>query len=178
MKKCIFILNVIVLLVLVSCSDDAQPFTNEGTSWFYDGEGSADIKPNETAYVNFDIEDNLNVNGKAFITDAINIGDDVNLNTGGVTINTLKSTSIVNIEGNTNVNDALFVNRGVLDIDGELNINAGILIVSDSARVIVRGNLNNSATIIGMDNVTYYSEFNNHSKNVTSSTVNYDPDVY
>lgn len=89
MKKCGFILNIMVLLALVSCSDDAQPFTNEDTSWFYDGQGSADIKPYETAYVNFDIEDNLNVNGKAYITDAINIGDDVNLNAGGVTINTL-----------------------------------------------------------------------------------------
>lgn len=88
------------------------------------------------------------------------------------------STSIVNVEGNANVNDTLFVNRGVLDINGELNLNAGVLIVSDSAKVIIRGNLNNSSSIIGMNNVTYYSEFNNHSKNVISSTVNYDPDVY
>lgn len=178
MKKYVVILNALMLLVIVSCTDDAQPFTNEGEGWYYEGSGSADINPKEVAYVNFNIENNLNVNGKAYITDAISIGDDVNLNAGGVTIHTPLSTSIVNVEGNVNVNDSLFVNRGILEIDGELNLNAGILIVSDSGQVIVRGNLNNSSQIIGMDNVTYYGEFNNHSKAVTSTTVSYNPSIY
>ena len=178
MRKYIILLNTLMLSLVLSCTDDAQSFRSEGNGWYYDGSGSADINPKDVAYVNFDIEDNLNVNGKAYITDVITIGNDMNLNAGGVIINTSLSDLIVTIEGNVNVNDSLYVNRGILEIDGELNINAGKLIVSDSARVIVRGNLNNSSQIIGMDNVTYYSEFNNHSSNIIATTVRYDPYIY
>ena len=77
-----------------------------------------------------------------------------------------------------NINDTILVNRGILDIDGELNLNKGVIIVSDSGQVIVRGNLNNSAKIVGMNNIKYYKEFNNHSKNVTNTPVLYNPELF
>lgn len=178
MNKIVFIMVSFLMLYSTSCSDDAVPFRSEGNGWYYDGDGSANVGKNETAFINSNIEDNLNVNGKAYITDAVNIGDDVNLNVGGVVVNAQYSSSIINVEGNVNVNDSLFVNKGVLEIDGELNINAGVVILSDSGRIIVRGNLNNSKKIIGMNNLTYYSEFNNHSQNVTSQPVVYNPSPF
>ena len=179
-KQVYYFLLVLVgsVFTISSCTDDAEPFTNRGEGWYYNGNGSADVDKNEVAYVNFNIENNLNVNGEAYITEPITIGNDVNLNKGKIVIHAPLSTSLITIKGNLNVNDTIIVNRGVLEISGELNNNVGVIIVSDSGSVIVNKNLNNSSKIIGMNNISYKKEFNNHSKNVINTPVAYNPDLF
>ncbi len=143
------------ILLLSSCKKDPETWESRGNNGWEYYEGDGEIQYYHDVVVNFDIENNLNIDGSATITDNLNIGNDLNLNKGGLTIiDTYYADDTVYIKENMNVNDSLLIFKGVVIVHGNLNVNAtGILNVSDSARLYVDNHLNNAGHIHGARNI-------------------------
>ncbi len=141
------------ILLLSSCKKDPETWRgSEG--WEYKN-GDGEIEVYHDAYLSFDIENNLNVNGTATITDELTIGNNLNLNQGGVTIiDTYFADDTVYIQQNVNINDSLLIFKGIVIVRGNFNVNGtGVVNVSDSASLRVDNHLNNSGHIYGAHNI-------------------------
>ena len=155
MKRVNAVFIALFLLGAIACKKDPLPYTNiYNNGWYYNG-GDADVNANDHIVVDFDIENNLNVDGGAEIIAETSIGGDLNLNDNGkVVIDIPWEHDTVYVNGNVNINDSLIVLDGVLRINGNLNINAtGIVNVSDPAALWVEGDINNSGELYGYRNV-------------------------
>ena len=151
----------LALFSLSSCNEDPKPYKiyNNGV-WVYDG-GNAVVNTNDNVELQFDVQTNLNVDGDVLITDGISIGNDLNLNDGGkVIVNIPWYNDTVYINGNINLNDSLLFENGYIILEGNLNINAtGIMNISDSSFVHVRGDVNNSGQLFGTNNLSVDGTF-------------------
>lgn len=156
-------------IFLSSCKSDPEPYTyNNSNGWTYYG-GDADVKNNNNVEIEFDIENNLNVDGSATITSGLSIKNDLNLNNNGkVIINTEFENDTVRINRNMNLNDSLIICQGVVLLYGDLNINSnGIVNIKDGASLKVFQDANHNGTLYGNRNLTVEGSFH---KNGGSST--------
>ena len=158
----------IISTCLISCKEDPTPYIYRSyNGWTYT-DGDADINNQEDVEIEFDIESNLNVDGIAVINAGISIGNDLNLNDDGkVIIETPNASDTVFINGNMNLNDSLIFVSGFVLLDGNLNINSnGVLVLEDSSKMHITGDLNNSGDIYGYDKISVDGE-----KNLNSGSV-------
>ncbi len=160
MKKTkISVLVFLGLGFLFSCKEDPTPYQSYN-GWYYTG-GDATVKDNEDATIDFDIDNNLNVDGDVRITSDLSIKNDLNLNTKGKgIIDTEFENDTVRITGNMNLNDSLLIQRGIVILYGNLNINSnGVLNVSDGAQLQVRYDINHNGRFYGTRNLTVNGTF-------------------
>ena len=138
------------LLGFWSCRTQSNP-TPVSNAWTYSGSGDGNIGTNNNVVITFPIQSNLNVNGVAQLSNNAVVNNDLNLNLGGkVVVITTHITDTVYLNGNVNVNDSLFINRGIVKVARDFNINSkGFVNCSDSARVIIGGSLNQAGTLWG-----------------------------
>ncbi len=157
---------VALLLLVSSCKKDPMPYTNS-SGWIYNG-GDGQVNEHEDLELDFDIENNLNVDGQAEIIGNVTIGSDLNLNDDGkVIIDIPYEDDTVYVNGNVNLNDSLLMIDGFLWINGNLNINdGGVLNVTDSAKVQVDGDINNSGYLFGNQNINTLGTLHNNSGNL------------
>lgn len=177
MKSNYSLLYIFLLSIsLISCKEDPEPWFSRGNNgWeYYNGDG--DIKNYHNVVVDFDIDNNLNVDGIATITNDLTIGNDLNLHKGGKTIiKTYHQYDTVYINGNINLDDSLLIFKGVVIANRDLNVHeTGVVNVTDSATFIIRGNLNNSGHIYGHsagedDNIIVEGKEHSHDKSITSA---------
>lgn len=170
MKKTqIYVLVLIGLGFLFSCKEDPTPYKSYN-GWYYTG-GDAYVKDSEDANIDFDIQNNLNVDGDVRITSNLSIKNDLNLNTDGkVIIDTEFEDDTVRIRGNMNLNDSLLIQRGVVILYGNLNINKnGILNVNDGAQLQVRDDINHNGHFYGTRNLTVNGTFHKNGGSFTQS---------
>lgn len=163
------ILTLSVSSLLFSCAEDPEPWFSLGNNgWeYYNGDGN--IKEDKDVILDFDIDNNLNLDGTATITTGLSIGDNLNLNKGGKSIiDTYHEDDTIYIDGKININDSLLIFNGIVIVRDDININStGVINVANSATLITRNDLNNSGSIYGMKNVTVDGVTNLNGGNVT-----------
>jgi len=162
-KTLIFI---ILVISLISCHKNK---IDENTFWNYSGNGDGNIDSTKNAIINYTINSNLNISGDVFLEENTIINNDLNLNRSGkVIVFTSRNTDTVYVDGNSNIDDSLFIERGILKINHDLNINSkGFVNCSKSAKVIVIGSLNQSGTLWGLNNFEIHKNTKLNNKNST-----------
>lgn len=158
-----------LLLTFASCKEDPTPYTyRTQNGWNYYG-GDAEINQNQNITVDFDIENNLNVDGQVSLTSALSIKNDLNLNDyGKIIIDIPSDNDTIYIHGNMNLNDSLLIYKGYIILDGNLNINTnGIINISNKAHLFVKKDINHNGLMYGSKNVEVLGTFH---KNGSSET--------
>jgi hypothetical protein len=155
----------LAITIAYSCHKDKV----DNSIWEYSGTGDGNIDTTKKATINYKIASNLNVTGFAILKENSSVNHDLNLNQSGkVVILTSKTTDTVYIDGNSNIDDTLLIQRGVLKVGHDLNINAkGVVNCSNDAKVIVIGSLNQSGTLRGFSHFTIYKSTNINNKQTT-----------
>jgi len=158
MKNSIITLALLSLLGATACNKERRVVYYDDYS--YDGYGTSTVENYQEADVSFTVEDNLNVHGMAVLTDNAVIGSDLNLNDEGkVRIAPHCDTCEIIVMGNTNINDTMFVDSGILRIKGNLNVNAtGFVSCSPLAKIIIEHDLNQSGEFWGLNYTTAYNQ--------------------
>lgn len=125
-----------------------NPTYNKGT-------GDGNVSANTNVVITYPIQSNLNVDGQAVLGSNTRVNDDLNLNDHGkVVVNPNACTDTIYVNGNVNINDTLWVQRGIVKVSRDFNINAGgVVNCSDSSRIIIQDSLNQSGTLWGNVNV-------------------------
>jgi len=165
MKVSQLFFSTILLSCLISCHKD----NNDSTVWHYNGSGDGNIDSTKNATISFEIKSNLNVNGDAMLKENASILHDLNLNQRGrVVVLTKNETDTVKVEGNTNIDDTLLIQRGIVVITHDLNINSkGVLNCSNDAQIIVEGSLNQAGTLWGLKRIKVLKATNINNKQTT-----------
>jgi hypothetical protein len=151
----IFIISIIfvflVAIFLTSCKKNKK----DPSYWAYNGSGDGTVESNQKAVITVAIQSNLNVNGNAQLGTNASVKNDLNLNNNGkVVFLADKKTDTIFVDGNINCNDTLLVQRGILKVTHDFNINSsGVVNCSNDALILIEGNLNQSGTLWGNFNI-------------------------
>ncbi len=156
-----YIIGLFIIMLAFSCKKKetyrpmyyTQTYTPapDTTNWTYNGTGDGNVSKSKDVEITFPIQSNLNVNGTAQLgTNAI-IRNDLNLNSSGkVVVRATFVTDTIYLNGNVNVNDSLLIQRGIVKVARDFNINSlGFVNCSDSAQIIIGGSLNQAGTLWG-----------------------------
>jgi hypothetical protein len=171
-KKIIALVYTLLTISLLSCKKDPEPYMyKQQNGWIYYG-GDGVVNTQDNVAIDFDIQNNLNVNGTVTFTDYLSIKNDLNINQNGKTIiATQKAQDTIKIYGNVNLNDSMLVKQGVVLIYGNLNINAtGILNVSDNAKMCISKDINNSGKLFGNQNIKTDGSLHQNAGSTTKTT--------
>jgi len=165
MKLSQFIFRTILISSLISCHKDK----NNSSVWHYNGSGDGNIDSTKNATISFEIKSNLNVNGDALLKENASVLHDLNLNQKGrVVVLTKNITDTVYVDGNANIDDTLLIQRGIVRINHDLNINSkGVLNCSNDAQIIVDGSLNQAGTLWGLKRIKVLKATNINNKQTT-----------
>ncbi len=113
------------------------------------------------------INNNINIDGGVlWIYAPTTIKTDINTETGfgKIIIDLPTAASEVTIGNNINFNlDSLIIRRGIVRIGTDLNVNSGVVTVSDAAQLIVGHAINQDGIFYGTRNATYEA-FNDNSE--------------
>jgi hypothetical protein len=159
-----FLLLITSVVICTSCKNDPEPYAYKNSNGWTYYDGDANVKDYNNVEIDFDIKDNLNVDGSAIITSDLSIKNDLNLNANGkVIINTEFEDDTVRINGNMNLNDSLNIYQGIVLLYGNLNINSnGIVNIKDGASLKVYKDVNHNGTLYGNRNLTVQGTFHNN----------------
>ena len=151
-----FLLSIALVVCFSSCKkNNPGPYIGseptDNNTWKYDGTGDGNVGTNNDVDITFPIQSNLNVNGTAHLSTNTFVRNDLNLNESGkVIVNAISITDTIYLNGNVNVNDSLLINRGIVKVARDFNINnRGFVNCSDSAQIIIGGSLNQAGTLWG-----------------------------
>ena len=165
------LLTAIVIYQISSCKKSKK----DTTTYVYSGTGDGNIDSTKKANITVVIQSNLNVNGSAQIGTNAVVKNDVNLNKiGRVVFLANKSTDTIYIDGNLNCNDTLLVQRGILNVKHDFNINtSGVVNCSNDAQIVINGSLNQAGTLWGIDNIKAKTKNINNPKQTFNNPIPY-----
>ncbi len=165
MKRILFFSIVVLSSVFISCRKDHY----DNDEWYYNGNGDGNIDSVSHATINYTIESNLNVSGLAVIEGNTVVSHDLNLNRNGkVVIIADHINDTIYVNTNANIDDTLLVQRGILKVSHDFNINShGVVNCSNDAQIIVIGSLNQAGTLWGLKNIKVEKALNINNKNTT-----------
>lgn len=143
-------LAIVLMLPIISCrkKHDPQPAS---VGWTYSGTGDGNINETTDVVISYPIQSNLNVKGTAELGTNTVVKNDLNLNSSGkVIIKTTEITDTVYVNGNINVNDTLIIEKGILKVNHDFNINSlGVVNCLKDGQIIIIGSLNQAGTLWG-----------------------------
>jgi len=100
--------------------------------------------------------------GDVKISGNCEVDRDLNFNSGRITIGNDKSTiaDTVRIYINFNIFGDLLIQGGVVVVEHDFNQNKGVVCVTDGAKLIVKGSLNQGSELYGKRNIVVKGEYN------------------
>jgi len=151
----IIVISIIIIFLVAFLLTSCKKNKKDPSYWTYNGSGDGTIESNQKAVITVAIQSNLNVNGNARLGTNASVKNDLNLNDNGkVVFLADKNTDTIYVDGNINCNDTLLIQRGILKVSHDFNINSsGVVNCSNDALVIVAGNLNQSGILWGNYNI-------------------------